>query len=375
VLVVLSEPPLSEGGAAGRVSIGLLRGLAAHAVDVTVVAARQPWAQPGDPPSDLVVEVVDVDRRTGFLQRQLERTTRPLGELSRGAFGARVLELARDADVLHLEETVTSWCGTGSGVPSLTHVHYLARRDRDPGPVWSPGFREVVEADAAERWALRRSGLVIASSPVIASELRRRSRSAEVAHVPLALDPSGYCRAPLDGPPVAGLIGTAAWPPTRNALERLLGSVWPAVRAAVPEARLVLAGRGLNRVVTGPLPAGVELVGEVPSAQAFLARLSLLLYPVARGSGTKVKVLEALASGLPVVTTTAGAEGVAPSAGVAVADTDAGLSAAAVQWLADPVARAAAGAAAHRDFAERFSPAAATATLPGLYARLASSSR
>ena len=81
--------------------------------------------------------------------------------------------------------------------------------------------------------------------------------------------------------------------------------------------------------------SGVEIVGEVPSAAEFLRGLSLLLYPVRRGSGMKVKVLESLAAGVPVVTTRFGAEGIEPGAGVIVAEDDEALVAAAVALLED----------------------------------------
>ena len=57
-LVVLTQPPLPEGGAPGKVAIGLLRGLAAHGVDVQAVAAGTAFT--GDPPADLPVQVVPV---------------------------------------------------------------------------------------------------------------------------------------------------------------------------------------------------------------------------------------------------------------------------------------------------------------------------
>lgn len=375
VLVVLAEPPLVEGGAAGRTAVGLLRGLRANGVPVTAVAARRSHSLDGEPPADLDVEVVGADHPTGWLTRQRERVARPVGELSRGRFGARVRELARDADVLHLEEVGTAWCDRGTGVPSLVHLHYLVRRDRDLGAPWTAGFREVAETAAAERAALRRHPVIVASSPDNAAELRRRRPSAQVVHVPLSLEPAHYPRAPLDGPAVAGLIGTAGWPPTRDAVDRLLGRIWPAVHAQVPEARLRLAGRGLDPDLPGAARGGVDLLGRVESAEAFLASLSVLLYPVRRGSGMKVKVMEALACGVPVVTTPEGAEGIGSTPGIVVARTDDDLVAAAVRLLRDPHLRRSAGSSARAAFDERFAPAVATAPLVEVYARLARTRR
>jgi glycosyltransferase involved in cell wall biosynthesis len=170
---------------------------------------------------------------------------------------------------------------------------------------------------------------------------------------------------------VAGLVGIASWPPTRNAIELLLGEVWPAVRRRLPEARLVIAGRGTDELVTNP-GEGVEVLGEVPSAVEFLHGLSLLLYPLERGSGIKVKTLESIAVGVPVVTTPLGAEGIDGGDGIVVAEGTDRLAEAAVEILRDPDERRQRGAAARRAFEQRYAPEPATEPLAALYRRLAS---
>ncbi|HET7808006.1 MAG TPA: glycosyltransferase family 4 protein, partial [Gaiellaceae bacterium] len=87
--------------------------------------------------------------------------------------------------------------------------------------------------------------------------------------------------------------------------------------------------------------------------------------------GMKVKTLEAMASGVPVVTTAAGAEGIGPSDGVLVRERPEELAAAAVELLADEGARRERGAAARSDFLRRYSPRPATEPLVELYRRMA----
>jgi glycosyltransferase involved in cell wall biosynthesis len=352
-LVVLTQPPLPEGGAPGKTAIGLLRGLIGHGVDVRALAARRGFSVPGEVPADLPVEILDVDP-PGPFEARLQRIRRPLGELA-GEFAASVRAASAEADVVHLEETETAWCDEGIETPSVVHLHYLARLDRGFGAPWSKQFREVLDATRAERAAVRRHRWVVASSPLVAAELGR-----DVVLAPLSLDPGLYRQAPLDGPPTAGLIGTAGWPPTAEAVRVLQAEVWPLVRA--PEAKLVVAGRGTERF--GGL-------GEVESAREVFQRFSLLLFPLPRGSGMKVKVLEALASGVPVVTTPAGAEGIEPSDGVVVETEPRALAAAATELLQDERARRERGAAARTTFEERYSPGPATEPLVELYRRLA----
>jgi polysaccharide biosynthesis protein PslH len=361
VLVALTQPPLAEGGAVGKTSLGLLRGLAEHGLEVRVVAARRHFAPAGEP--DAAVDIVTIEPASPWRAR-VEALLHPRSELA-GAFRERVHELSRTADVVHLEETETAPAGIGAAAPAVLHMHYLVRRDR---PLWGRGFRDVLEFRRAERSAARRYRHLVASSPSIADELRRTAPHAQVTLAPLTLDPAAYRRAPLDGPPVAGIIGTAAWPPTAGAMRELVDRVWPLVRALVPDAELLVAGRGTDRL--GLRGDGVRVLGEVPSATAFLDGLSLLLFPLRRGSGMKVKVLESLAAGLPVVTTATGAEGIAPNDGVAVAADAGALARAAAELLRDPEARRQRGDAAAAEFARRYAPRPATEPLVELYRRL-----
>lgn len=89
----------------------------------------------------------------------------------------------------------------------------------------------------------------------------------------------------------------------------------------------------------------------------------------------KVKVLEAMASGVPVVTTRIGAEGIAPNDGVVVAGAGSELDRAAAQILRDPDEQRQRGEAALACFAERYAPRPATEPLLALYATIAGAQR
>ena len=372
VLVVLAQPPHHEGGAPGRCSVALLRGLLEHGLDVSAVAARPPGLAWLDAADGLPVEVVDVPSPRGGVRGLADALGRPGASLARGVFSARVRALAADADVVHLEQVATARCDEGTDRPSLVHLHSRVRLDRHWPPPWQPAFRSMLELERAERIAIRRHTRLVASSPVVADTLRAAGAGTGVTLAPLGLDPAYYAPAALDGPPVAGLIGTGSWPVTARAMERAVQDVWPLVRARVPAARLVVAGRDLDRVPALRAGAGVEILGEVPSAPAFFQCLSLLLYPLAFGSGVKVKVLEAIASGVPVVTTACGAEGVEAGEGVVVGESDDELADAAIRILDDAAERRQRGAVAREAFLERYTPVQVTAPLVALYRRMAS---
>jgi glycosyltransferase involved in cell wall biosynthesis len=112
-------------------------------------------------------------------------------------------------------------------------------------------------------------------------------------------------------------LGSLDWRPNLDGVALLLDRVFPAVRAAEPSARLCLVGRNppdsLRQRISGM--AGVELHGNVPDVRPYLADCGLLVVPLRIGGGSRLKILEALASGTPVVSTRIGVEGLHLEAG------------------------------------------------------------
>jgi polysaccharide biosynthesis protein PslH len=112
-------------------------------------------------------------------------------------------------------------------------------------------------------------------------------------------------------------LGSLDWRPNLDGVQLLLERVFPAVRASEPSARLCLVGRNppewLRRQVAS-MP-GVELQGNVPDVRPYLASCGMLVVPLRIGGGSRLKILEALASGTPVVSTRIGAEGLCLEAG------------------------------------------------------------
>lgn len=376
VVLALAQPPQHEGGAPGRCSVGLLSGLLARGLAVRAVAAdgRVGSGFEDDLPASLagVVDLVNVVGRRPTVTERLDRLRRPIGQLTRGLFAEQVEARALDADVLHLEQLDTAWCAERASIPSLVHLHYRVSMDRSPPVPWTRDFPMFVERAFAERVCLRRRRYVVASSPAVADSLRALSPRSEVVLAPLCLDPGHYAQSQLDDDDTVGLIGTGWWPPTAAAMKRLVSRTWPLVHRRRPQARLLVAGRGVSELGL-PESAGVTVVGEVQSGARFLGGIAVLVYPLDRGSGMKVKVLEALASGVPVVTTPAGAEGIVRSDGVIVSESDEDLAAAVLALLADPLERRQRGAAGREDFLRYYSPLPATEPLVELYSRMTGS--
>jgi glycosyltransferase involved in cell wall biosynthesis len=163
-----------------------------------------------------------------------------------------------------------------------------------------------------ERQALQQADLTVAVSEVDADRFRREFGVERVEVVDNGVD-TGYFT-PQPGPrrPAELLfLGSLDWRPNLDGVQLLLDSIFPTVRAREPNATLCLVGRnppeGLRRTVAHT--PGVELYADVPDVRPFLARCAALVVPLRIGGGSRLKILEALASGTPVVSTRVGAEG------------------------------------------------------------------
>jgi glycosyltransferase involved in cell wall biosynthesis len=111
--------------------------------------------------------------------------------------------------------------------------------------------------------------------------------------------------------PVVLYFGTLSWPANVEGLQHLLTSVWPLVRQRMAEARLVIAGSGAPEWLArlARRTAGAEFLGPVADAEPLYRRARLFVEASRSGGGTRLKVLNALARGLPVVASPEGAEG------------------------------------------------------------------
>ena len=203
-----------------------------------------------------------------------------------------------DHGAVAVADDVPSFAAVAPFDRSVITIHFRALADaRAVRSVRPPQ----VQLARAERHGGRRAGLVVAFSPRVGRHLRQPATFVPIAY------PVPSEALPVVDEPVAALLADWSWPPNHRALRTLLAA-WPEVRDAVPAARLLLAGRHLERASIGSL-AGVETLGAVGNSLDVLARAAVVAFPCPPTSGPKVKVLEALAHGVPVVTTPAGVEG------------------------------------------------------------------
>ncbi len=192
-----------------------------------------------------------------------------------------------------------------------------------------------------ERRAFNAATRVVAVSEVDASLIRHRFGGRNVDVVDNGIDREYFEAVQPDPDPGTILfLGNLDWRPNLDAVELLLDRIFPAVRAAEPTARLRLVGRkpppALVRKVR-EVP-GVELLADVPEVRPFLAKSGVMVVPLRIGGGSRLKILEAMAAGLPVISTRVGAEGLelVPGVNYIAADEPQAMTDALVAWIRDP---------------------------------------
>lgn len=140
-------------------------------------------------------------------------------------------------------------------------------------------------------------------------------------------------------------VGNFQHPPNSDGALWLADKVWPLVLRERPQAQLILAGRGPTaaiQVLAGP---SLRVPGTLDDMRALYAQASVFVAPIFWGSGVRIKLLEALAAGIPIVSTQLAAEGLDVSQSALLAERAPDFAAAIVRLLNDRPLRVRLGAA------------------------------
>jgi polysaccharide biosynthesis protein PslH len=149
-------------------------------------------------------------------------------------------------------------------------------------------------------------------SPRDATALRTLGARGEPLVVPNGVDLSRHAFRPE--PPAnetVVFVGDLSWPPNADGVRWFLSEVWPRVRAQRPSARAEIVGRSAPPALERLGGPDVRFAGEGGDARTHWLRAAVAVVPLRAGGGTRLKILEAAATGVPVVSTSVGAEGLA----------------------------------------------------------------
>lgn len=182
---------------------------------------------------------------------------------------------------------------------------------------------------------------LLAGSPDHNGEAR-----AKISVIPIAVDTHQI--QPVASPPNSKTIftlGTLHYPPNADGIRWFLQQVLPIIRQHEPGATLTIVGKNPPPdfiEMANRFPGVIEVTGYVPDLKPYLTRSAVVVVPVRAGGGMRVRILEAFAYGMPVVTTTVGLEGIEakPDFEVLVADTPQDFAREVIRVLEDATLRA-----------------------------------
>jgi glycosyltransferase involved in cell wall biosynthesis len=213
---------------------------------------------------------------------------------------------------------------------------------------------------AYEGEVCRRVKSVIAVSEADAEMMRSEYGAKRVSAVPTGVDTAYFAR-PENPPHVADLVflGSMDWMPNIDGIRWFVSEVLPLIRARRPECTLAIAGRKPTAEITALAQRDprIQVTGTVPDVRPYLWGSAVSIVPLRIGGGTRLKIYEAMAAGIPVVSTTIGAEGLDIRDGetIRIGDNAQALADCCLALLNDPDGRARIADKARGMIAERYS--------------------
>ncbi len=132
-----------------------------------------------------------------------------------------------------------------------------------------------------------------------------------VIDIPFGINPEKYANSSgaIEVPSLFSL-GSMNWIPNQEGVRWFLKEVWPDVHNQFPDLKYFLAGRAMPEWMLSLKLPNVVVLGEVEDSRNFLASQAIMIVPLFSGSGIRVKIIEGMAAGKTIISTSIGAEGI-----------------------------------------------------------------
>ncbi len=243
-------------------------------------------------------------------------------------------------DVVHADQVSMAQYGLiGRGVKRVLDLHnamYLVTQrmaDHESNPI-----KRVIERRETRALAKYEAQLCAKYDQVVfVTDDDRRAVEAQLDHFRVNVTQDRFitipiCSDPLDKLPIQPVarpqrvtaMGVMFWPPNAEGVQWFAREIWPQVHAQFPEACLTVVGKNPPKYLADFNGHDhIEVTGYVPDLHAVLAETAVLIVPLRAGGGMRVKILDTWCWGLPIVSTSIGAEGIAIRGGenILIADT------------------------------------------------------
>lgn len=190
-----------------------------------------------------------------------------------------------------------------------------------------------------ERRVSLAAGHIVAVSATDAAEMRKLFGATRISEIPTGVNLE-YFQPPDPPPPVRAdlvFVGSMDWLPNVDGVLYFVREILPLLRRRLPDCSLAIVGRTPPPRIAELAGPGVEVTGTVPDIRPYLWGSAVSIVPLRIGGGTRLKIYEAMAARIPVVSTAIGAEGLAvhPPDDIRLADTPQDFADRCLELLAD----------------------------------------
>ena len=231
-------------------------------------------------------------------------------------------------------------------VMSVHECYYLARRKVFEFEGYNrEGIAALMQMKGLKRFEFDMyadANRVLTLTPEGRDELLKIRPDLDISVVPHGVDVEEFrpSRREEGARPTVMFLGNYPHDPNRDAVVFYATQVWPAVKKQVPDCRFLVVGRGPTEdmLELARRDESIEITGQVDDVRPYLQQSDVFVCPVRLGGGFRGKVLEAMACGVPVISTALGAEGLPAKDGenIILADSPEKLAETTIKMLQDP---------------------------------------
>jgi sugar transferase (PEP-CTERM/EpsH1 system associated) len=285
-------------------------------------------------------------------------------------------------DAVHIETlALAPYAFAAPGLPRIVMHHnvessLLFRRSRNEKNPLARAYlhRQAVKLESYEKRHMPDFDVNVAVSELDAEGLRELAPTARVEVIDNATDTEFFTPRPGGERRELIFAGAMTWYPNRDAMIWFCREILPLIRERVPDVVMNVVGRGPGPVLeqVGNDDDAVNVLGFVDEVRDPMAAAAVYVVPLRVGGGTRLKILDAMAMGKAVVSTTVGAEGLdlTPGEDIVLADEPRDFADRVVELLDDDTRRVSIGQAARATAERRYSWSAIAPRLSAFYDEL-----
>lgn len=240
----------------------------------------------------------------------------------------------------HLPETKVPTMLVEQTIEYLVYKHYV---DNKVPLILKPFFMiDVLKLRFWERYYWKKANKLVAVSGADKKIMEKEIPGINVEIIPNGIDASYFAEKKLKKktPPRVLFVGNFKWLQNVEAVDILIDKIWPKVIKKVPQACLWIVGRSIPARIhdLAKEKDDIEVTQDIPDIREAYKKASVMAAPLKGPGGTRLKILEALASGLPVVSTSIGVAGLnlSPDKHALIADSERDLAKEIIRLLSNP---------------------------------------